>query len=63
MAGKVVGLSGCGLALFFWILVPLGFILFALAATSSEGFYSVAIFVGLIVAFFTWVWRRTGRSS
>jgi hypothetical protein len=58
--GKVVGLTGCGLALLFWIIIPLVFVLIAIAATSSTGLAVVALTVGLIVAFIRWVWRRTG---
>jgi ABC-type multidrug transport system fused ATPase/permease subunit len=59
--GKVVGMTGCGLALLFWIIIPLGFLLIAIAATSSTGFAAVAFTLGLIVAFIFWVWRRTAR--
>jgi len=59
--GKVVGLTGCGLALLFWVIIPLALVLIAIAATSSTGFAVVAFTVGLTVAFISWVWRRTGN--
>lgn len=59
--GKVVGLSGCLLTLVVWVGIPLVFLLVAIAAASSAGFAMVAITLGLIVAFFSWVWKRTGQ--
>lgn len=59
--GKVVGLSGCLLALFFWVIIPLGFLLVATALSSSTGFAIVALALGLILAFAWWVWQRTGN--
>lgn len=61
VTGKVVGLSGCMLALVFWIVIPLVGVLVALAASSSEGLAVVVGLVALIGGFIYWVWRRTGR--
>jgi len=58
--GKVVGLSGCLLTLLVWVGIPLVFLLVAIAATSSTGFAMVAVTLGLITAFVSWVWKRTG---
>lgn len=59
--GKVVGLSGCLLALVFWVLIPVGFLLFATAFSSSTGFAIVALSLGLIIALIWWVYQRTGQ--
>lgn len=59
--GKVVGLSGCLLALLFWVVIPVIVLLVAIATTSSEGFAAVAAVVALIGGFVYWVWRSTGR--
>lgn len=58
--GKVVGLSGCLLALLFWVVIPLGLLLLAIALSSSTGLAMVALTLGLVIAFVWWVWRRTG---
>jgi len=59
--GKVVGVSGCLLTLLVWVGIPLIFLLVAIAATSSTGFAMVAVTLGLVIAFVSWVWRRTGQ--
>ena len=59
--GKFVGLSGCLLTLVVWVGIPLVFLLVAIAATSSTGFAMVAVTLGLIIAFVSWVWKRTGQ--
>lgn len=59
VTGKVVGLSGCLLALVFWVAIPLILILIAIAATSSTGVAVVAGLVGIVAAFVYWVWRST----
>lgn len=58
---KVVGLSGCLLALLFWVVIPVVVLMVAIAATSSEGLAAVAAVVALIGGFIYWVWRSTGR--
>jgi len=58
--GKVVGLSGCLLALIFWVGIPLAVILIVLAASSSTGFAVVAGMLALIGGFVYWVWKLTG---
>lgn len=60
MTGKVVGLSGCLLALIFWIAIPLVVVLGALAASSSEGLAVVVGVIALIGGFIYWVWKRMG---
>ena len=59
--GKVVGLSGCVLALIFWIGIPLIVILIALAASSSTGFAIVVGSLAVVAGFVYWVWKRTGN--
>lgn len=61
VTGKVVGLSGCLLTLLVWVGIPLVFLLVAIAATSSTGFAIVALALGSVVAYFSWVWKRTGQ--
>ena len=61
VTGQVVGLSGCLLAVLFWVGIPLVFLLVAIAATSSTGFAVVALGIGSVVAYFLWVWQRTSK--
>lgn len=58
--GKVVGITGCSLALVFWIIIPLVVLLIALAATSSTGFAFVAVTVIGVSAIVWWAWKRSG---
>ena len=60
VTGKVVGLSGCMLALIFWVVIPLIVLIVAIAATSSTGFAAVVAMLALIGGFVYWVWKRTG---
>jgi hypothetical protein len=61
VTGKVVGLTGCLLALIFWVAIPLLVLIVAIAATSSTGLAVVLAMLAGIGGFVYWVWRRTGR--
>ena len=60
VTGKLVGLTGCLLALVFWVAIPLLVLIVAIAATSSTGLAVVLAMLATIGGFVFWVWRRTG---
>lgn len=57
--GGIMMVSGCTLALLFWVVLPLGIFLIALAATSTEGAVAVGIAALLVGGFFWLVFRST----
>jgi len=57
--GGIMMVSGCMLALLFWVVLPLGIFLIALAATSTEGALAVGIAALLVGGFFWLVFRST----
>lgn len=60
--GSVMFLSGCVLALVFWVLIPLVVIVIALAVSSPEAAVVVGIVAFALGAFIWLVFRATGRS-